>query len=161
MQTVRSLSQGFGTSSICTYSLGFASARERLVDLIRVMASEVGMTNEDITQVVNITPSNAEKMPQVLDRLPGVIDEGDVFMFASRKATVDEIELQQIQRGFKVAHLHGDKDQSSPIDPLQKLKSATYHVLIATDIAACWLNIKSMNSLVNFDAAYSWYRCIC
>eukprot|EP00268_Persea_americana_P027227 TRINITY_DN26671_c0_g1_i1.p1 TRINITY_DN26671_c0_g1~~TRINITY_DN26671_c0_g1_i1.p1 ORF type:complete len:772 (-),score=149.11 TRINITY_DN26671_c0_g1_i1:2598-4913(-) len=128
-------------------------AREILVDPVRVTVGEVGSANEDITQVVNVIPSDAEKMPWLLERLPGMIDEGDVLVFASRKATVDEIESQLIQRGFKVAALHGDKDQASRMDTLQKFKSGTYHVLIATDVAARGLDIKSIKSVVNFDIA--------
>ena len=51
---------------------------------------------------------------------------------------------------FKVAALHGDKDQASQLDPSQKFKLGTYHVLVATDVAAHGLNIKSV---VNFDVA--------
>ena len=57
------------------------------------------------------------------------------------------------QRGFKVAALHGDKDQASRMDILQKFKSGLYHVLIATDVAARGLDIKSIKSVVNFDIA--------
>ncbi|KAJ8639719.1 hypothetical protein MRB53_016413 [Persea americana] len=46
--------------------------------------------------------------------------------------------------------LHGDKDQASQLDPSQKFKLGTYHVLVATDVAAHGLNIKSV---VNFDVA--------
>lgn len=128
-------------------------AREILTDPIRVTVGEVGMANEDITQVVHVIPSDAEKLPCLLEKLPGMIDEGDVLVFASKKATVDEIESQLAQRGFKVAALHGDKDQASRMEILQKFKSGIYHVLIATDVAARGLDIKSIKSVVNFDIA--------
>ncbi|KAJ8639932.1 hypothetical protein MRB53_016626 [Persea americana] len=91
-------------------------AREILVDPVRVTVVEVGMVNEGITQIVNATLDDAKKMPWLLERLPGMIDEGDVLLFASRKAIVEENELQWIQRLFKVATLHGDKDQASQLD---------------------------------------------
>lgn len=128
-------------------------AREILSDPIRVTVGEVGMANEDITQVVDVIISDSAKMPWLLERLPGMIDNGDVLVFASKKATVDEIETQLVQRGFKVAALHGDKDQASRMETLQKFKSGTYHVLIATDVAARGLDIKSIKSVVNFDIA--------
>uniref|UniRef100_A0A1D1Y952 RNA helicase n=1 Tax=Anthurium amnicola TaxID=1678845 RepID=A0A1D1Y952_9ARAE len=128
-------------------------AREILTDPVRVTVGEVGRANEDITQVVNVIPSDAEKMPWLLEKLPEMIDDGDVLVFASKKATVDEIESQLIQKGFKVAALHGDKDQASRMDILQKFKSGIYHVLIATDVAARGLDIKSIKSVVNFDIA--------
>ncbi|XP_052185754.1 DEAD-box ATP-dependent RNA helicase 24 isoform X1 [Diospyros lotus] len=128
-------------------------AREILTDPVRVTVGEVGMANEDITQVVQVIPSDVEKMHWLLERLPGLIDDGDVLVFASKKATVDEIESQLAQRGFKVAALHGDKDQASRMETLQKFKSGIYHVLIATDVAARGLDIKSIKSVVNFDIA--------
>ncbi|KAK4778526.1 hypothetical protein SAY86_006054 [Trapa natans] len=128
-------------------------AREILSDPVRVTVGEVGMANEDIAQVVHVIPSDTEKMPWLLEKLPSMIDEGDVLVFASKKATVDEIEKQLVQKGFKVAALHGDKDQASRMEILQKFKSGIYHVLIATDVAARGLDIKSIKSVVNFDIA--------
>ncbi|XP_062004849.1 DEAD-box ATP-dependent RNA helicase 24 [Rosa rugosa] len=128
-------------------------AREILSDPVRVTVGEVGMANEDITQVVHVLPSEAEKLPWLLERLPGMIDDGDVLVFASKKAAVDEIETQLSQKGFKVAAIHGDKDQATRMDIMQKYKSGIYHVLIATDVAARGLNIKSIKSVVNFDIA--------
>ncbi|KAH0881831.1 hypothetical protein HID58_057927 [Brassica napus] len=128
-------------------------AREILSDPIRVTVGEAGMANEDITQVVNVIPSDADKLPWLLEKLPGMIDEGDVLVFASKKATVDEIEAQLTLNAFKVAALHGDKDQASRMDTLQKFKSGVYHVLVATDVAARGLDIKSLKTVVNYDTA--------
>lgn len=128
-------------------------AREILTDPIRVTVGEVGMANEDITQVVHVVPADGEKFPWLLEKLPGLIDNGDVLVFASKKATVDMLESQLAEKGFKVAALHGDKDQASRTETLQKFKSGVYHVLIATDVAARGLDIKSIKSVVNFDIA--------
>ncbi|KAF3560405.1 hypothetical protein F2Q69_00010273 [Brassica cretica] len=68
-------------------------------------------------------------------------------------ATVDEIEAQLTLNAFKVAALHGDKDQASRIETLQKFKSGVYHVLVATDVAARGLDIKSLKTVVNYDTA--------
>ncbi|KQK21989.1 DEAD-box ATP-dependent RNA helicase 24 [Brachypodium distachyon] len=128
-------------------------AREILSDPIRVTVGQVGSANEDIKQVVNVLPSDAEKMPWLIEKMPGMIDDGDVLVFAAKKARVDEIENQLNQRGFKVAALHGDKDQASRMETLQNFKSGTYHVLVATDVAARGLDIKSIKTVVNFDIA--------
>ncbi|KAG6512858.1 hypothetical protein ZIOFF_030992 [Zingiber officinale] len=49
-------------------------AREILSDPGRITVGEVGTANEDITQVVNVIPSEAEKMPWLLDKLPVIPD---------------------------------------------------------------------------------------
>ncbi|XP_051181526.1 DEAD-box ATP-dependent RNA helicase 24 [Lolium perenne] len=128
-------------------------AREILSDPIRVTVGQVGSANEDIKQLVNVLPSDVEKMPWLLEKMPGMIDDGDVLVFAAKKARVDEVENQLNQRGFKVAALHGDKDQASRMETLQKFKSGIYHVLVATDVAARGLDIKSIKTVVNFDIA--------
>ncbi|KVI12544.1 DEAD-box ATP-dependent RNA helicase 24 isoform X1 [Cynara cardunculus var. scolymus] len=128
-------------------------AREILTDPVRVTVGEIGMANEDITQEVQVLSADTEKLLWLLEKLPGLIDNGDVLVFASKKATVDEIENQLSQKGFKVAALHGDKDQASRMETLQKFKAGIYHVLVATDVAARGLDIKSIKSVVNFDIA--------
>lgn len=128
-------------------------AREILSDPVRITVGEVGSANEDITQVVTVLPSDEEKLPWLLNKLPGLIDEGDVLMFASTKVRVEEVENRLRERGFKVAALHGDKDQASRVDVLQKFKAGVYHVLVATDVAARGLDIKSIKSVVNVDSA--------
>lgn len=49
--------------------------------------------------------------------------------------------------------LHGDKDQASRMGVLKEFKAGTHHVLIATDVAARGLDIASIKTVVNFDAA--------
>lgn len=128
-------------------------AREILSDPIRVTVGEVGSANEDITQVVSVVSSDAEKHLWLLDRLQAFVDDGDVLVFASTRLRVDELVLKLSEEGFKVAALHGDKDQATRMEVLQKFKSGHYHVLVATDVAARGLDIKSIKTVVNLDIA--------
>eukprot|EP00252_Welwitschia_mirabilis_P010211 TRINITY_DN23381_c0_g1_i1.p1 TRINITY_DN23381_c0_g1~~TRINITY_DN23381_c0_g1_i1.p1 ORF type:complete len:856 (+),score=165.40 TRINITY_DN23381_c0_g1_i1:380-2569(+) len=127
-------------------------AREVLLDPIRVTVG-AGAANEDVKQVVHVLPTDAEKMPLLLNMLPQMVDDGDVLVFASTKARVDELESQLKQNSFKVAALHGDKDQASRQEVLQQFKAGVYHVLVASDVAARGLDIKSIKSVVNYDIA--------
>lgn len=128
-------------------------AREILLDPIRVTVGEVGKANEDITQVVNVLPSDVDKLPWLVHKLPEMVDDGDVLVFASTKVRVEEIEGKLGEAGFKVAALHGDKDQSSRMEVLKSFKTGVFHVLVATDVAARGLDIKSIKTVVNFDIA--------
>jgi ATP-dependent RNA helicase DDX42 len=80
---------------------------------LRMFRAPYLVLDEDIKQVVNVLPSDAEKMPWLLEKLPGMIDDRHVVVIATKKARVDEIEKELNQRGFKIAALHGDKDQVS------------------------------------------------
>ncbi|CAN4112807.1 unnamed protein product [Withania somnifera] len=42
-------------------------AREILMDPVRVTVGEIGMANEDVTQIVEVIPSDAEKLPWLLE----------------------------------------------------------------------------------------------
>ncbi|KAL2630787.1 hypothetical protein R1flu_015473 [Riccia fluitans] len=128
-------------------------AREILSDPIRVTVGEVGRANEDIAQLVTVLNSDADKMTWLLNKLPQMVDDGDTLVFASTKVRVEEIEGKLGQNGFKVGALHGDKDQATRMEVLKKFKSGTYHVLVATDVAARGLDIKSIKTVVNYDIA--------
>ena len=49
--------------------------------------------------------------------------------------------------------MHGDLDQHTRVAVLAAFKAGTHHVLVATDVAARGLDIRSIKTVVNFDAA--------
>ena len=49
--------------------------------------------------------------------------------------------------------MHGDLDQHTRMAVLAAFKTGTHHVLVATDVAARGLDIRSIKTVVNFDAA--------
>ena len=53
----------------------------------------------------------------------------------------------------RAAAIHGDMDQHSRTAALHAFKAGTHHVLVATDVAARGLDIRSIKSVVNYDAA--------
>lgn len=56
-------------------------------------------------------------------------------------------------RRCRAAAIHGDMDQHSRMGVLHAFKAGTHHVLVATDVAARGLDIKSIKSVVNYDTA--------
>ena len=51
--------------------------------------------------------------------------------------------------------MHGDLDQHSRMAILNKFKSGSLHVLVATDVAARGLDIRTIRTVVNYDVAKS------
>lgn len=49
--------------------------------------------------------------------------------------------------------MHGDLDQHSRMAILARFKAGTTHALVATDVAARGLDIRSIKHVVNYDAA--------
>lgn len=57
--------------------------------------------------------------------------------------------------GMKTGGIHGDIDQYSRMEALKKFKAGTTHVLVATDVAARGLDVRSVKAVVNYDVAAS------
>eukprot|EP00897_Mesotaenium_endlicherianum_P003989 jgi/Mesen1/3618/ME000020S03144 len=72
---------------------------------------------------------------------------------APRPARVEEAERALAARGFRAGALHGDKDQATRMEVLKRFKDGALHVLVATDVAARGLDIRSIKCVVNLDAA--------
>lgn len=59
----------------------------------------------------------------------------------------------QVRSSCRVTAIHGDMDQHTRVQALKAFSSGKQHVLVATDVAARGLDIKSIKNVVNFDAA--------
>lgn len=81
------------------------------------------------------------------------VDEGDVLMFANKKARVDEVVIKLKEKGYRAEGMHGDMDQFTRMDILKKYREGGIHVLVATDVAARGLDIRSIKTVINFDSA--------
>ncbi|EFN57854.1 hypothetical protein CHLNCDRAFT_6836, partial [Chlorella variabilis] len=128
-------------------------AGDALTSPVRITVGEVGGANEDIKQVVEVVHDLGSKQKWLLDRLQRFIDDGDVLVFANQKARVDELAAALQAAGAKVAAIHGDMDQHTRMHTLADFKAGAYHALVATDVAARGLDIKSIKTVVNYDAA--------
>ncbi|PSC74148.1 DEAD-box ATP-dependent RNA helicase 24 [Micractinium conductrix] len=128
-------------------------AADALTSPVRVTVGEVGAANEDITQMVEVVHDIGQKQKWLLDRLQSFIDGGDVLIFANQKAKVDELAAALAGAGARVAAMHGDMDQHTRMATLADFKSGKLHALVATDVAARGLDIKSIKTVINFDAA--------
>jgi hypothetical protein len=128
-------------------------AADALAAPLRVCAGEAGAANADILQHVHVVASAAEKLAWVQGAVQGLVDEGDVIVFANQKARVEEVAAALAAGGARVDCLHGDMDQASRMEALAAFKAGHTHVLVATDVAARGLDIRSVRAVVNFDAA--------
>lgn len=81
------------------------------------------------------------------------VDEGDVLIFANKKARVDEVVVRLKEKGFRTEGIHGDMDQFTRMNILKNYREGGIHVLVATDVAARGLDIRSIKTVINFDSA--------
>ncbi|XP_077398274.1 ATP-dependent RNA helicase DDX42 isoform X2 [Festucalex cinctus] len=128
-------------------------ARDILMDPIRVVQGDIGEANEDITQVVEMLPSGADKWSWLTRRLVEFTSSGSVLIFVTKKANSEELATNLMQEGYSLGLLHGDMDQSERNKVISDFKKKNLPVLVATDVAARGLDIPSIRTVVNYDVA--------
>jgi len=112
--------------------------------------------NADITQIVKIVQPH-EKNTILLQTLQeykiGGNPEHRSLVFCGTKRMCDQLERDFQRASFRIAAIHGDKDQRQRDDALDKFRSGTVTILVATDVAARGLDIKGVVLVINYDPA--------
>jgi len=74
-----------------------------------------------------------------------------ILVFVKTKKSADLLEYQLRGLGFNVAAIHGDKEQYQRDTILQRFRRETNLIMVATDVAARGLDVKSLDVVINFD----------
>eukprot|EP00029_Vermamoeba_vermiformis_P011155 TRINITY_DN6063_c0_g1_i1.p1 TRINITY_DN6063_c0_g1~~TRINITY_DN6063_c0_g1_i1.p1 ORF type:complete len:733 (-),score=208.78 TRINITY_DN6063_c0_g1_i1:12-2210(-) len=130
-----------------------ALAIDILTNPIRITVGNVGMANEDVTQIVEVMDTDEQKWPWLVERLYDFMKEGSVLVFVSTKTSAEELQVRLNNipdYAGKVAAIHGDKTQNERTKIMHAFKSGGLSVLVATDVAARGLDIKSIKTVVNY-----------
>lgn len=126
---------------------------DALTSPVRITVGDVGVANEDVKQVVQVLPNDSAKLTWLLRGMETYIDAGDVLVFANQKAKVAELTKALASAGVRAVALHGDMSQAARMQVLKEYRDGAHHVLVATDVAARGLDIKSVKTVINYDAA--------
>ncbi|NCO12418.1 MAG: hypothetical protein COZ34_01720 [Candidatus Pacebacteria bacterium CG_4_10_14_3_um_filter_34_15] len=89
-----------------------------------------------------------------VDVLHGLLDQegfDKVLVFGRTKHGLNKLSQVLIERGIKVAAIHGNKSQSQRERALKQFKQDYVQVLLATDIASRGLDIDNVTHVINFD----------
>jgi ATP-dependent RNA helicase RhlE len=78
-------------------------------------------------------------------------DTNSVLIFTRTKHRADKIARQIAHAGHKVTSLHSNRSQGQRQNALSGFKNGTFHIMVATDIAARGLDIESISHVINFD----------
>ena len=63
--------------------------------------------------------------------------------------------FSQFEGGVKCDSIHGDKEQWERTEVLNKFKSSALKILVATDVAARGLDVKDIDTVINYDFPHS------
>lgn len=129
-------------------------ARDILTDPVRITVGTVGAANQDVTQVVEIVRDDDAKWAWLASRLLDFTMDGAVLIFAGAKAAVDDLCLKiRTLMNLSVASLHGDKTPDERNQIMTDFKHDKFKILVATDLAARGLDVKSIRTVVNYQSA--------
>ncbi len=123
-----------------------------LNDPVTVQVSRQSTTAETIDQKLLKTSNKpAEKRATLRDALRAADGLTNAIIFCNRKRDVATLARSLERHGFSVGALHGDMDQKSRMDTLDKFKTNQLTLLVASDVAARGLDIPAVSHVFNFD----------
>lgn len=128
-------------------------ARDILIDPVRVVQGDIGVANQDVTQIIQVLPNPADKWTWLTERLVGFASAGSVLIFVTKKINAEELTSNLKLKDFEVGLLHGDMDQFDRNNIINSFKKKEIPILIATDVAARGLDIPSIKNVINYDVA--------
>lgn len=73
------------------------------------------------------------------------------ILFCRTKADVDDVAARLMHRGYKVEWIHGDIDQKMREKTLARFKNGAIKILVATDVAARWIDVNNLTHVVNYS----------
>ncbi len=88
---------------------------------------------------------------EILRELIGSQNVRNAIIFCNRKVDVAILHKSLVKHGFSAGALHGDMDQKSRMETLDKFRSGDLMLLAASDVAARGLDIPDVSHIFNFD----------
>ncbi len=116
-------------------------------ETIAIKKSE--LTNDKITQVYYEAPRGHKF--DVLGRILDVNPDFYWIIFCRTKAETDEVASKLSQRGYLAEAIHGDIEQAMREKVLARFKKRYVSILVATDVAARWIDVNDLSHVVNFE----------
>ena len=104
---------------------------------------------ETVTQGIAVVSQRAKG--DVLRKIIAKEDIKTAIIFCNRKRDVDTLGKSLKSHGMNAAALHGDMDQSSRNDTLERFKNGEINFLVASDVAARGLDIDDLPAVFNYD----------
>ncbi|KAF0813134.1 ATP-dependent RNA helicase RhlE [Andreprevotia sp. IGB-42] len=124
-------------------------ANEFLKDPVLVEVARQNATNDNVEQLMH--PCETYRKPALLAHLIRTHQMGQVIVFNRTKQGADTVSRELKRGGFNCEAIHGDRDQRSRMDTLERFKAGTLQILVATDVAARGLDISELPYVVNFE----------
>ena len=122
----------------------------------RIEVAKPATTAKTITQRFVYCPNGEDWAKREV--LRDLIRDGNVknaIIFCNRKRDVAVLFKSLTKHGFNAGALHGDMDQTSRTETLDKFRAGEVMLLAASDVAARGLDIPEVSHVFNFDLPWA------
>jgi superfamily II DNA/RNA helicase len=94
---------------------------------------------------------NSKQRPQILRDLLRRDGFDKVLVFGRTKWGMEKLSKSLLAEGFRVAAIHGNKNQNQRQRALDQFKNGQIQALLATDVASRGLDIEDVTHVINYD----------
>ncbi|HEY8596541.1 MAG TPA: DEAD/DEAH box helicase [Devosiaceae bacterium] len=123
-----------------------------LRDPVQLEVARQASTADTIVQrLLRCSGKPAEKRAALREQIREAKDLANAIVFCNRKRDVATLYRSLTRHGFNAGELHGDMDQKSRMETLDKFKTGKITLLVASDVAARGLDIPAVSHVFNFD----------
>ncbi|MGW8206816.1 MAG: DEAD/DEAH box helicase [Hyphomicrobiaceae bacterium] len=128
-------------------------ADQFLKDPVRIEVAKPATTAKTITQRFLFCPNGEDwaKREDLRELIRTEENFKNAIIFCNRKRDVAILLKSLTKHGFNAGALHGDMDQNSRMETLDKFRSGEIKILAASDVAARGLDIPDVSHVFNFD----------
>lgn len=106
-------------------------------------------TNENIDHQYYVTHRHTrfEALQRLLDFTPGIYG----IIFTRTKQDAQDVAEKLMRQGYHVSPLHGDMDQKMRSKVMDRFKSRSIQVIVATDVAARGIDVADISHVINYE----------
>ena len=123
---------------------------------VRIMVDAQRATTSGLVQeFVRLRPGREGKRLGYLLHLCTQIHTERVIIFFRQKATAHRTRIIFALCGLKAAELHGSMTQEQRLQAIESFRSGAASFLLATDLASRGLDIKGIETVINYEAPQS------
>jgi superfamily II DNA/RNA helicase len=123
-----------------------------LRDPVKIEVARQNSTAETIDQkLVRVSGKPEEKRAGLRAIIRGETALTNAIIFCNRKRDAATLARSLERHGFNAGALHGDMDQKSRMETLDRFRTGKLTFLVASDVAARGLDIPAVSHVLNFD----------
>ena len=127
-----------------------ALSRNILKDPLEISIETEEDKQENLEQRLHYVDDIHHKL-KILDHLLKKPEIKQAIIFTSTKRQADELTHNLIKMDYTAAKLHGDLNQRQRSKTIMQLRKGEVRILVATDVAARGIDIKTISHVINFD----------